>query len=79
MSMTFNKNLNLLLSLHINCISAKSAPQILPIKGDCNIPNKDLAEELHEPIIRNFNSTNFIVRSPLTSEILSNMCNVILC
>ena len=33
--MTHNKNLNILLNLLINCISAKSAPQILSIKGEC--------------------------------------------
>ena len=35
MSITHNKNLNPLLNLLINCISSKSAPQILSIKGDC--------------------------------------------
>ena len=34
MSFTHNKNLNPLLNLLINCISARSAPQILSIKGD---------------------------------------------
>ena len=29
------ENLNLLLNLPINCISARSAPQILSMKGDC--------------------------------------------
>ena len=43
MSIIHNKNLKPLLNLLINCISAKSAPQILPIKGECtflllNIP-----------------------------------------
>ena len=32
---THNKNLNSLLSLLINCISARSAAQILFIKGQC--------------------------------------------
>ena len=35
MSITHNKNLNPLLNLLINCIPAKSAPQIVSIKGDC--------------------------------------------
>ena len=35
MSITHNENLNPLLNLLINCISAKCAPQILSIKGDC--------------------------------------------
>ena len=35
MSFTHNKNLNPLLNLLINCISARSAPQTLSIKGDC--------------------------------------------
>ena len=35
MSITHNKNLNPLLNLLINCISTRSAPQILPIKGEC--------------------------------------------
>ena len=35
MSITHNKNLNLLLNLLINCISAKSAPHILSRKGEC--------------------------------------------
>ena len=35
MSVTHNKNLNRLLNLLINCISARSAPQILSIKGEC--------------------------------------------
>ena len=33
--MTHNKNLNPLLSSFVNCISAKCAPQILPIKDKC--------------------------------------------
>ena len=35
MLITHNKNLNPLLNLLINCISARSAPQILSIKGEC--------------------------------------------
>ena len=35
MSITYNKNLNPLLNLLINCISARSVPQILSIKGAC--------------------------------------------
>ena len=35
MSITHNNNLNPLLNLLINCISARSAPQILCIKGEC--------------------------------------------
>ena len=35
MSITHNKNLNPLLNLLINCISARSTPQILSIKGEC--------------------------------------------
>ena len=35
MSITHNKNLNTLSNLLINCISARSAPQILSIKGKC--------------------------------------------
>ena len=35
MSITHNKNLNTLLSLLINCISARSGPQILSKKGGC--------------------------------------------
>ena len=35
MSITHNKNRNPLSNLLINCISAKSAPQILSIKGEC--------------------------------------------
>ena len=35
MSITHKKNLNLLLNLLISCVSAKSAHQILPIKGEC--------------------------------------------
>ena len=35
MSITQNKNLNPLLNLLINCISDRSAPQILSIKDDC--------------------------------------------
>ena len=34
LSITPNKNLNPVFDLLINCISAKSAPQILSIKGD---------------------------------------------
>ena len=34
MSITHNKNLNLLLNLLINCISAKSAPQILSLNAE---------------------------------------------
>ena len=34
MSITHNKNVNSLLNLLINCISARSAPQILSIKVD---------------------------------------------
>ena len=36
MSITHNKNLNPLLNLLINCISAKSALQVLFIKSDCS-------------------------------------------
>ena len=35
MSITHNKNQNPLFNLLINYISARSAPQILSIKGDC--------------------------------------------
>ena len=35
MSITHNENLNPLLNLLINCISARSAPQIFSIKGEC--------------------------------------------
>ena len=35
MSIAHNKNLNPLSSLVINCISARSAPQILSMKGEC--------------------------------------------
>ena len=35
LSITPNKNLNPVFDLLIICISAKSAPQILSIKGDC--------------------------------------------
>ena len=35
MSISHNKNLNPLLSLLINCISARSAAQILSIKVEC--------------------------------------------
>ena len=35
MSITHNKNLNTLLNLVINCISARFAPQVLSIKGEC--------------------------------------------
>ena len=35
MSITHNKNLNRSLNLLGNCISARSAPQILSIKGEC--------------------------------------------
>ena len=35
MSITHNKDLNPLRNLLINCISARSAPQILSIKGKC--------------------------------------------
>ena len=35
MAITYNKNLNSLLNLLINCISARSAPQILLIKVEC--------------------------------------------
>ena len=35
MSITHNKNLNPLLNLLINYIYAKSAPQILSVKGEC--------------------------------------------
>ena len=51
MSITHNKNLNPLLSLLINCISAKSAPQILSIKGECTF------HFLNSRIIRLFNSS----------------------
>ena len=34
--MTLNKKRNPLLNLLINCISARSAPQILSIKDECN-------------------------------------------
>ena len=34
-SITHNKNLNPLLDLLINCISAKSAPQILSLNVEC--------------------------------------------
>ena len=36
MPITHHKNLNLLLNAFINCISAKSVPQILSIKGECS-------------------------------------------
>ena len=35
MSIINNKNLNHLLNSLINCISARSAPQILSMKGEC--------------------------------------------
>ena len=35
MSITHNKNINPLLNLLISCVSTRSAPQILSIKGDC--------------------------------------------
>ena len=35
MSITLNKNLNPLVNLLINCRSARFAPQILSIKGEC--------------------------------------------
>ena len=38
MSITHNKNLNSLLNLLITYISARSAPQILPIKGEYIFP-----------------------------------------
>ena len=34
MSITHNKNLPLL-NLHINCTSARSAPEILSVKDEC--------------------------------------------
>ena len=34
-SITHNKNLTTLLNLLINCISAKSAPQILSLNAEC--------------------------------------------
>ena len=34
-SIKYNKNLNPLLNLFINCISARSAPQVLSIKVEC--------------------------------------------
>ena len=34
--MRHNKNLNPLLNLHISCISARSAPEILSINGECS-------------------------------------------
>ena len=37
MPITHNKNLNPLSNLLINCISAKSVPQIMSIKGDCTL------------------------------------------
>ena len=33
--MTHNKNLNPVLNLLINCISARSEPQIFSVKGQC--------------------------------------------
>ena len=36
MSIAYNKKRITLLTLLFNCIYAKSAPQILSIKGDCN-------------------------------------------
>ena len=38
MSITHNKKRIPLLQLLVNSISARSAPQILPIKGDCTFP-----------------------------------------
>ena len=35
MSITHNKNLNLLLNLLISCTSARSGSQILPVKVEC--------------------------------------------
>ena len=35
MSITHNKNLNPWLNVLINCVSARSAPQIMFIKGEC--------------------------------------------
>ena len=35
MSIAHNENLNPLLNLPINCISARSAPKIFSIKGEC--------------------------------------------
>ena len=35
MSIAYDKNLNSLLDLIINCISARSACQVLSIKGEC--------------------------------------------
>ena len=35
MSITHNENINSLLNFLNNCISTKSAPQILSIKGEC--------------------------------------------
>ena len=35
MSITHNTNLDPLLNLLITCISGKSAPQVLSIKGEC--------------------------------------------
>ena len=36
MPVTHNKDLNPLLNLRINCISARSAPQILSMKHECS-------------------------------------------
>ena len=36
MSITHNKNISPLLNLLISCISAKSAAQMLSIKGECS-------------------------------------------
>ena len=42
MSVTHSKNLHPLLNLLISCISTKSAPQILPIKGQCTLLSLNL-------------------------------------
>ena len=38
MPITHKKNLNLLLNMLINCISAKSAPRMFSVKGECTFP-----------------------------------------
>ena len=37
MSITHKENLNPLLNVLINCISARSAPQILSMKSECTL------------------------------------------
>ena len=73
MSFTHNKNPNPLLNVLFNCISARSAPQILSMKGECTFLLLrfliiDLCNSYANSLLEIFSISNTIIRSFLIKK-----------